>query len=107
MKTFEITDAMRKRAEENKEGLESKDLESMRTYGVAFCDEFYRECQGNFDTWWMDDLCLMYVWDVAWMTVVIDWDIRRDTAEEFLEYVEDLENRIINLNSLVKKKPTK
>lgn len=95
---FTITDEMKKRAEENREWLESQYYETKRNYGVAFCDEFYREIKGNFDTRWMDDLYIMYVGDVCWMTVVIDGDIRRDTVEEFLDYIEDLENRIINLN---------
>ncbi len=100
---FKITDEMKKRAEENKEWLESRFIDTKRTYWVAFCDKFWRECEWNFDTRWMDDLYIMYVWDVAWMTVVIDWDIRRDTVEEFLDYIEDLENKIINLNEKFKR----
>lgn len=95
---FEITDVMKKRAEKNRDGLESQFIEDKRTYWIAFTDTFFRECKGNFDTRWRDEQSLMYVWDVAWMTVVIDWDIRRDTIEEFLDYMEDLENKIINLN---------
>lgn len=101
---FKITNEMKKRAEENKSWLESQFIDTKRTYWIAFCDKFYRECKWNFDTRWMDDLCIMYVWDVQWMTVVIDWNIRRDTIEEFLDYIEDLENKIINLNEKFKDK---
>ena len=96
---FKITDEMKKRCEENKSWLESQFMDTKRTYWIAFIDTFWRYCKGNFDTRGMDDLYIMYVWDVAWMTVVIDWDIRRDTIEEFLDYIEDLENKIINLNA--------
>ena len=66
---FKITDEMKKRCEENKEWLESQFIDTKRTYWVAFCDKFYRECE----------------------------------TEEFLDYIEDLENKIINLNEKFKK----
>lgn len=78
-------------------------MDTKRTYWIAFTDTFWRYCKGNFDTRGNDEQYLMYVWDVQWMTVVIDWDIRRDTTEEFLDYIEDLENKIINLNEKFKK----
>jgi len=104
---FKITDEMKKRAEENKEWLLAEDMETRRTYWIAFTDKFWRYCKGNFDTRWNfydAEIDLMYVWNVEWMTVIIDWSIRRDTIEEFLDYIEDLENRIINLNEKFKDK---
>ena len=100
---FEITDEMRQRAEKNKEWLESQFTDTKITYAIAFCSDFRKQCKGNFDVRWVDEQYFLYVWDVAWMTVVIDWDIRRDTIEEFLDHVEDLENKIINLNEKFRK----
>ena len=97
---FTITDEMKKRCEENKSWLESKFIDDMRTYWIAFCDKFWRECKWNFDTRWNFDCetYLCYVWDVCGMTVIIGWDIRWNTVEEFLDIMEELENKIINLN---------
>lgn len=95
---FTITDTMKKRCEENKSWLESQFTDTKISYAIAFCSDFWKECKGNFDVRGVDEQYYLYVWDVAWMTVVIDWDIRRDTIEEFLDYIEDLENKIINLN---------
>ena len=104
MEKFKITDAMKKWANENKEGLESNDLLNKRTYGIAFCNTFYYEgFKWDFDTWGNpeDDMFLMYVSDIHWLTVVIDGDIWRDTVEEFLRKVEDAENYIRELQEKV------
>lgn len=97
MAQFKITEEMRNRAYENKEGLESKYIDTMRTYAIAFCDEFYRDITGNFDTWGNFDCetYIMYIWDVRGETVIIDGELRWDTVEEFLDIVEECENRII------------
>lgn len=103
---FETTKEMKQRVKENKEGLESKNIEDMRTYWIAFCDKFFRETKGQFDIWWNpdNDMFLMYVASVwIWYSVIIDWDIWRNTVEEFLWYIEDMENKIIELEKELKK----
>ena len=102
MEKFTITNEMKKRVKENKEGLESKNIDDVRTYWIAFCDEFFKETKGQFDTWWNrdDDMFLMYVASVwIWYTVIIDGDIRRDTIDEFLDHIETLENNIRTLEA--------
>ena len=101
---FKITDEMKKRCLENKHWLEW-DLENKRTYWIAFCDKFYRDIKWNFDTRWNFDwdTYLMYVASVwIWYTVIIDWDIWRENIDEFLDYIDDLENRILVLENKLK-----
>ncbi len=103
MKHFKITDEMRKWCEENKEGIESKYLDTMRTYWIAFCEEFNTE--GNFDMWWDPDwdMYLMYVASVGNLpTLILDWDIWRETVEEFLDFIEDNENYAMHLREKLK-----
>lgn len=102
---FKITNKMRQRAKENKEGLLG-DLENKRTYGIAFCSDFYRDLQGNFDTRGNFDgeVDLMYVADIHWLTVIIDGAIRWESVEEFLDYIEKMENKIIYLKNVLIRK---
>lgn len=92
MEKFKITNAMRKWCEENKEDIESKYLDTMRSIWIDFCEEFNTEW--NFDMWWNPDwdMYLMYVASVGNLpTLILDWDIWRDTVEEFLGFIEDNE----------------
>lgn len=102
MGEFKITDLMRQRAEENKEGLLG-DLENKRTYGIAFCDKFYRDVKGNFDTWGNFDgeVDLMYVADIHWRTVIIDGAVRWDSVDGFLDKIKNLEDRITYKNEML------
>ena len=104
MQKFKITDEMRQRAEDNREDLESNDLDNRDYTAVDFCSTFNTEW--NFDVrGWDSDPMQMYVWDVCWMTVVVDWNVRRGTAEEFLDIIEEMENRLIQKNEELKGKP--
>ena len=102
MKQFKITDRMEKRCKKYKEWLEAEDMETRRRYWIDFCEELGLEwC---FDTWgdfydW--EISLMYVADVQWLTVIIDWDIWRDTIGEFLDLIDSMENEIIRLNNVL------
>lgn len=92
MEKFKITDEMRKWCEENKEDIESKYLDTMRSIWIDFCEEFHTE--GNFDMWWNPDwdMYLMYVASVGNLpTLILDWDIWRETVDEFLGFIEDNE----------------
>lgn len=102
MEKFKITNEMRQWAEENKEGLLG-DLENKRTYGIAFCDKFYRDVKGNFDTWGNFDgeVDLMYVADIHWRTVIIDGAVRWDSVDEFLNTIEWMEDNILKKLALV------
>lgn len=91
---------MIERAENHKDDIESQYMDTMRQIGVDFCTKF--NPQGNFDMWGNPDgdMLLMYTANIPslWLTVVIDGDIRWDTVEEFLSFIEDSENYIIQLN---------
>ena len=101
--TFTITEAMRAWTEKNREKIEAKYLDDMRYIGVDFCETF--DTNWNFEIRWPEyEQTLMYVASVwIWYSVIIDWDIRRNTVEEFLWYIEDLENQIIELEKSLKK----
>lgn len=101
---FTITEPMREWAEEHKEQIEAKYLDDMRSIWIEFCNKFNTE--GDFDMWgnpdW--DQCLMYVASIGiWPSVIIDWDIWRDTVEEFLSFIEESENYINFLKENVKR----
>lgn len=92
MEKFKITNEMRKWCEENKEDIERKYLDTMRSIWIDFCEEFNTE--GNFDMWWNPDwdMYLMYVASVGNLpTLILDWDIWRETVDEFLDFIEDNE----------------
>ena len=97
---FKITDEMEKRADSNREDLESNDLDTRDYIAVDFCNTFGTDW--NFDVRWWDDAMQMYVWTVCWMTVVVDWNVRRDTAEDFLDQIDRMENWIIKKNKKYK-----
>ena len=40
---------------------------------------------------------LLYVCSIKWLSIIVDWDIRFDNWDEFLDYISDMENYIINL----------
>lgn len=103
MQNFNITEEMRLRADENREDLESNDLDTRDYIAVDFCNTFNTD--GNFDIWGGDsDPMQMYVGTVCWMTVVVDWNVWRDTAEEFLDQIDRMENWIIKKNRKYKEK---
>ena len=102
MDKFTITDEMRARANEpqNKRYIESGYLDDLDYIGVQFCNHF--NTAWNFDTWGgEDDPMLMYVASVHWLTVVVEGDGWRDTVDEFLDFISDNENYIIDLRKRV------
>ena len=101
MKHFEITDEMRQWCEDHRDDLEAEYLTDRDYVAVEFCNHFNTEW--NFDVRWWDDAMQMYVWSVCWMTVVVDWNVWRDTAEEFLDTVEVMENWIYKKNEEFRK----
>lgn len=91
---------MRERVEKYKEWFLAKDILNKRTYGIAFCDRFYRDLMGNFDTrgdFDGGDVSIMYVTTIDNITVIVDGDIRRNNADEFLKLIEVLENKILDI----------
>lgn len=103
MKQFKITDEMKKWCEENKEDIESKYLDTMRSIWIDFCEEFNTEW--NFDMRWNPDwdMFLMYVASVGNLpTLILDWDIWRETVDDFLDFIEDSENYAIQLREKLK-----
>lgn len=100
---FKITDDMRKWCKENKEEIESKYLDDMRNIWIDFCETF--DTEWNFDMWGNPDgdMCLMYVASVGNLpTLILDGDIWRDTVDEFLGYIEELENYAQTLREKLK-----
>ena len=103
MEKFKITEEMKKRAEENKDKIESQYLDDMDFIWVDFCSHF--NTNWSFDVWGGDsDPMLIYVWDIGGHTVVIEWEARRGTVQEFLDFIEEKENFILSQNEEIKEK---
>ena len=73
--------------------------EAMVRFWIEFCNEF--GTRGDFDTWWGDVETIMYIWKIGKYTVVVDWDIWWSNKEEFLSFIEEMENYIIEENERV------
>lgn len=93
---FTITPEMREWAEQHKSKIESQYLDDMRSVWIEFCNHF--NTQWNFDFWGNEDVILIYtayIKKVKRTEIIMD-EIRRETIDEFLECIEDMENSIIS-----------
>lgn len=94
---FVITDEMRSFVKENEKQFSSQYLDTMRYAWINFCNKF--STKGNFDMWGNPDgdMSLLYVCNIKWLTIIIEWAVWFDNWEEFLDCINDMENYILYL----------
>ena len=94
---FVITDEMRCFVKENEKIFSSQYLDTMRYAWIDFCSKF--NTKWNFDMWGNPDgdMFLLYVCNIKWLTIIIEWAVWFNNWEEFLDCINDMENYIIYL----------